>query len=257
LLQGGIRHRVLVYYPSCVVYGSSLPPALCGGEGGDTTLDLSRAGDLYSYLLPRRVDADCSRLFPQLRLPPNTGCADLYSTLFRVQGLRPDAAAPLAGFAATIAEIPLGEPAPYYGWAQGESQVLSDAVLPGASKCIRLAICSSRYLGAQIVRISEYDKDPGAFEGIDVRMEGTACQVQYDRETNATYFILRSGDIGVPAVARGRVPQRDPEFGSNVRMEIGAATSVRGGAVGALSAGQLVVFEYRILGGSPCPPRSG
>jgi hypothetical protein len=256
LLQGGVRHRVLVFYPLCVLDRSALPAPLCNQEGPDNVLDISRSGDPQSYLLPRRAQlVDCSRIFPDVTVPPGTSCAQIYQAL----GLG-DRASRLAGYVATVAEIPLGEPAPnrnwspgYYTWAQGESVVISDAIAPGASKCTALP-CSNRYQNAQGVTLPTYDKDPGAFEGIDVRMEGIACNVSYNRDTNATYFSLRLGDISVPAVARGRTAQRDPEFGSNVRVEVGASTSTRGGGTG-FASGQLVVFEYRVLGGSACPQR--
>ena len=61
-------------------------------------------------------------------------------------------------------------------------------------------------------------------------------------------FYMRLGDISVPAVARGRAVQRDPSFGSNTRVEIGASTATRGETTAGVVSGQLVTFEYRVVG---------
>ena len=73
---GGVRHRVLVFYPLCVLDRSALPAPLCDQEGPDNVLDISRSGDPQSYLLPRRTQlVDCSRIFPDVTVPPGTSSA--------------------------------------------------------------------------------------------------------------------------------------------------------------------------------------
>jgi hypothetical protein len=273
LLDGRIRHRVLVFYPYCTVYPEALP--LCQPLTDPTRLDLSRGGDPavappFPYLLRRRADADCRDIVrTRIRPPVPQPCSALYLELFRAQFLArgvPEIEAELlaaaltdesAGFVANITEIPLGEPAPYYGWGRGESVVLTDRVeLPEARPCrptarTREEACSARFLNAQVITLEAYIKDPQRYAGVDVRLVGVACRVRYVRDRNVTTLILGSGEAVVPAVAPGRRAQQDPNMADNAQLEVAASVTPPGGSQ-QFATGELVIFEYTRRGSGTC-----
>jgi hypothetical protein len=274
LLEGGLRHRVMVFYPYCAVYPRGLPLCPNDADGGGT--DLARGGDPtagppYPYLLRRNPNVNCADLYEALRaLPGPVTCAALYEQMFREalrrQGVSEvDAielarrlAAASADYVATIEEIPLGEPAPYYGWGRGESLVLTDRVrLPDAVRCNPPRTpCSARFENAQRVPIAQYLKDPTFYEGSDIRLTNetgqvgaVACNVRYDRTQNVTRLTLGLRASVVPATAPGPAAARDPQFVDNAFLDVAAAVTPasEGGA-----AGQLVIFEYQFLGTGAC-----
>lgn len=288
LLDGGLRHRVVVHFTYCAVYPRALPLCRNGDSGEPRALNpeaLARGGDPalappYPYLLPRRAEAaaDCGRLYPELFLPPGERCADLYYRLVLgalLQARAPrDAreratweqlarvvAAEAAGYVATIDEIPLGEPAPYYGWARGESVRLGDRVRPSeAADCGQTNANSqdscTRLDQTQQISLQQYQKDPDVYNGRDVRVVGTACQVRVDRARNAVTFSLIQGSISLSAIAYGRGARGDARLVNGARLEVGASVSSGDPTMGVPS-GQLVVFGYRHSprdsGIDPCP----
>jgi hypothetical protein len=289
LLAGGLRHRVLVYFPYCAVY--QLPGPLCGGAEPDVTAALLvRGGDPtvtppFPYLLPRRpeVAADCRALVrqayaesgallpEQLGLPRPQSCVVLYDWVVRDAWIREGAsrdsvergllqryavaiAEEAAGYVATLAEIPVGAPAAPYGWAQGESVLVSDrprppaarrcSALPSESRQAQLEECSTRFVLARVLDLGQYNKDTAAYAGQDVRIVGgTACNVRYDRTRDVVTLTFRVGSESVPVVVPGRAAASDPALISNAQLEIAAVASPST----AEFAGQLVVFEYRPL----------
>jgi hypothetical protein len=282
LLAGGLRHRVLVYFPYCAVY--RLPAPLCGAASPDSPpVDaerLARGGDPaletpLPYLLPRPVEvaADCRRLYPELRLPRPESCAALYERLVRealaslppAERPAPELAARLARtiadqaamYVATLAEVPVGVPASSYGWARGEAVVLGDRpTVPEARRCEnpepnptqpQPGDCSVRFTQARLINLAQFNKEPEAYAGQDVRLpSGVACNVRYDRSRHVTTLSYGLGNETISVV----VPGRTPGLFSNAVLEIAAVVGGRlGDAAG--QAGQLVVFEYRVL------PRSG
>jgi hypothetical protein len=270
LLDSGLRHRVLVYYPYCVVYPEPLP--VCEPLGDRAPLDFSRGGDAaaappYPYILRRRPDADCRNLYPNLRQPDRVNCGavyeDLFADLFERRGMSELAARQLAvtlaresaDYVANVDEIPLGEPAPLVGWGRGESIILTDRVtLPEARPC-RLNSpnaadrCSSRFENAQQITIEAYVKDPTRYSGTDVRLRGVACFVRWIREQNVVRLTLGLNAAVVPAVAPGRIAQQDPAMSDNTYLEVGASVTPAGEG---LREGELVIFEYFRIGGGTC-----
>lgn len=282
LLAGGLRHRVLVYFPYCAVY--RLPAPLCGAPSPDSPSVgaelLARGGDPalvppWPYLLQRSVEvaADCRRLYPQLRLPRAESCAAVYEWLLRealaslppaerpgpelVPRLARTIAEQAASYVATLAEVPVGEPTSSYGWARGESVVLGERpTLLEARRCDnpnpdraqpQPGDCSVRFTQARVINLAQFNKEPEAYTGQDVRLPaGVACDVRYDRARNVTTLSYGLGNENIAVV----MPGRSPDVYSNTVLEIAAVVGGRvGDTVG--QAGQLVVFEYRVL------PRSG
>lgn len=201
LVAGGLRHRVLVYYPLDV-------PA--------DEIDPSRLGAEASY---------------------------------RLRGSQNG----VQFFVPTIGVIPLGDSAPYYSWARGESVVVSDQpTAPAARLCGSTEQqCSPRFREAQTVSQAAYAKDPGAFAGTDLRVQGLACAVRYDRARGVTTFSLGGG---LEAVAPGQAPGLE-DFASVI-----AGVSVSPPPGGGSGPGQLVVFEYMVVrpgGGTLCGSATG
>jgi hypothetical protein len=277
LLEGGTRHRVVTYYPYCVVYPRGLPICQPGPDTGAAAVDLPRGGDPtaappYPYLLRRRADVDCTELFPGVPVPRPLSCITLYEQMlldvYRGLGRTEDEARrrartlaeESAPFVANMDEIPLGEPAPNYGWGRGEVVVLSaqggppearpcttGPSLPGTAQA---EPCSPRFLQAPLVTPEQYTKDPSAYDGADIRLEGVACQVRYDRQTNRTTLTIGLNQSSVPAVALGNRVRRDPNFADDNRLEVAAVVTPAGGGGG--TAGQLVIFEYTRRGPGVC-----
>ena len=164
-----------------------------------------------------------------------------------------------ADFVAAITEIPLGSPAPYYGWGRGESTVISGrSRLPDAIRCTRQP-CSARFQNARIVTVEQYLKDPDAFAGTDVRLQSgsgpglVACNVRYNRERGVTTLTLGINTSSVSATAPGRQAAQDPNMADNSVLEVGAAVSPPGQEG---DAGGIVIFEYFRRGSGSCR-RSG
>ncbi|HLH22593.1 MAG TPA: hypothetical protein VK066_08725 [Chloroflexota bacterium] len=276
LLEGGTRHRVIVYYPYCVVYPRGLP--LCQGDDdtGAASVDLPRGGDPtvappFPYLLRRRTDADCTDLYPTIQVPRPITCAAVYEQLLldaypNLGRTSEDArsrartlAAESAPYVANIEEIPLGEPAPNYGWGRGETTVLSaQRGVPEAQPCSlnarpsqseEIGPCSVRFRDAQRVNVADYLKDPSAYEGGDIRLTGVACLVRYDRTNDRTNLSIGINQSVVSAVAYGRRARQDPNFSDDAVLDVGAVVTPQGAQA---AAGQLVIFEYARTGTGTC-----
>ncbi len=246
LLEGGLRHRVIVFYPYCAVYPRGLPLCPNDADGGGT--DLVRGGDPtagppYPYLLRRNPSLDCGGLYHALRGLPaeERSCRALYEQMFRdglveQRMLEIDAgplaqrlAAATADYVATIEEIPLGEPAPYYGWARGESTIVTaGARRPDAIRCEALP-CSIRFQSAQTVTISQFVKDRRLYQGRDIRLANNsgatlvlANDVEFDHVQNVVLLRLHYGAEGqVEAVARGRAARLDPGLVNGAALDVG------------------------------------
>jgi len=233
LLDSGLRHRVILYFP--------LNAIAAGLQAGEI-----RPSDVYAVLL-RRPDGgrDCSMFFPNL--PPRTSCANYYTQI-----LQPPLPVELAGYVATIEEVPEGEPAPYYGWGRGESQIVAlgnGSPTLATVQCPDLSRCSVRFNQARRVTMGQFQKDPQRYAGQDIVLLNTWIgDPRYQRRQGGVSFRLSSfQDQSVSAFAPGIAANVDGSF-------VGLEDICAGVAVPAVSsdataestgfAGVLPVFEY-------------
>src|SRR5262249_26087199 len=131
------------------------------------------------------------------------------ATILIQQGVPPD----IATFIRSISEVPLGAPAPQFGWSPGETVVIADRpVAPIARPCIppavdrggflneqdanrlrnveRLPDCGPRWRDSQRISPGDYVKDPDNYAGRDVRLVGIACNVRYNRGRGVTTMTI-------------------------------------------------------------------
>ncbi len=229
LLQGGMRHRVLTYYPLDVVLSD---------------LDPSRAGDLASYALRgplgfvTTIDdvpwgepaplvgwatGESAVISDRMALPDAVNCGNILTT-------------------PTPAAVAIGNLAP-----------LPTAVVPRRAQ----AACD-RLREAQEVSAGAYIANPGQYAGRDLRIVGgVACEVRYNPARDGKTFVYYSGEVGVPGFAQGAEVQRDGQFASFNRLTLGTfVASATESATGGTS-GELLVFAYLWSGGGPCPVQGG
>jgi hypothetical protein len=212
LLDGGSRHRVVVFYPLDVP-----TDAIFGLRGGDE----------LSYRLRRSVTD------PQISCPA-------------VQNRPRDQ---LATFVGCIDEVPLGAPAPYYGWGTGETLVISDHPRPASARKCTLqpgpATCSARFRLAPLIDQGQYTKDPTSFRGQDVRFVGLLTNVRYNpsREGTTARFVF----FPPPLFALGQGARRDPDFITGTSICAGVAIGS-----GETPESELTIFEYVVTNRSAC-----
>jgi hypothetical protein len=206
LLQGGLRHRVLLYYPLDVPL---------------TQVDQSRVGDLASYALPgpNRTLVGSIEDIPWGEPAPRSGWGTGES---RIMSDR-------------FAAIPCVD-------AGGPGATLRP--VPGSSET-QLPRCTSRFRQAQQVTAGQYQTDPERFAGQDLRLSGTACGVRIDRQRGGKTFTLRQGtESALPVFIPGPAAQRDQNLISGATVVIGASAppaQENGQGPGSID---LRVFEY-------------
>jgi hypothetical protein len=225
VLQGGLRHRVLIYYPLDVALAD---------------VDPSRAGDLGSYALrgPEgyvpTIDA-----FPWGEPAPLQGWATGESAIVSDRVISPDAV--------NCADV-LTTPTPL-AQTFGNLTPLPTRVVPR-----RAQVACDRLREAQEVQAAAYISNPGQYAGRDLRLvNGVACEVRYNAARDGKTFAYTVGDSSVAGFAPGAEVQRDGRFASFQRITLGTFVSTVTETSGASTSGELIVFAYLHTGGGPCP----
>ncbi|HEY7062471.1 MAG TPA: hypothetical protein VII06_13410 [Chloroflexota bacterium] len=225
LLQGGMRHRVLIYYPLDVVLA---------------TIDPSRAGDLGSYALrgPEGYVGTITDV-PWGEPAPLVGWGTGESVVISDRPASPDAVN-----CAQINATPTAGPV-----FTGQQVGVPTAVVPRRSQ-----IACERFREAQEVSAGAYISNPGQYAGRDLRLVfGTACSVRYNAARDGKSFQYTVGDSAVAAFAPGPEVQRDAQFTSYRTVDIGTFVSTVTETSGASTSGELIVFAYVVRGGGSCP----
>jgi hypothetical protein len=233
LLQGGLRHRVLVYYPTDVALAD---------------VDPSRAGDLASYALrgPNGFVATIGEV-PWGEPAPRVGWGTGESIITSDRVVAPDAVN-CAG---------MGVPGtPSTGLPTLRAPGAPDAPASGASGRSRL-VCQ-RFRAARTVSVDAYVANPGLYAGTDLQLRGgVACSVRYVPARDGKSLAYVAGDASVPAFAYGAEAQRDPLLASRQTMNIGAFIQSVTETGAQATSGELTVFAYEPTGPGPCPSQGG
>jgi hypothetical protein len=229
VLQGGMRHRVLLYYP--------LDVAL-------TDIDPSRGGDLASYAL-RGPDGYVGTIsdLPWGEPAPLTGWATGESAVISDRVISPDAVnCESINTTPTPSAVTFGNLTP-----------LPTRVVPR-----RAQVACDRLREAQEVQAAAYISNPGQYAGRDLRLVGgVACSVRYSAARDGKTFAYTVGDVSVAGFAPGAEVQRDGRFASFQRLTLGTFVSTVTEMSGQSTSGELIVFAYLWAGSGPCPAQGG
>jgi hypothetical protein len=226
LLQGGVRHRILLYYPL---------------DAQLATMDPSRAGDLDSYALrgPNGFVGTISDV-PWGEPAPLIGWGTGESLVVSDRTVAPDA----------VNCSGIGVP--------GTPDTGQTTLRVGATGSGRVLLVCQRFRAARPVPVDAYVANPGQYAGTDVRLTGgVACTVRYNAARDGKSFQYVAADASIPAFAYGAEAERDPALASRQVLNVGGFIQTVTEAGTQSLSGELTVFAYESVGQGPCLGQGG